>query len=90
MSLQTSYKILSASGQVLATPGVIAGMVVSDITTALTVKLYDYLSATSTVILNTLTLAAGAYDLKQVECATGCYATLAGTGTITFLLKSRD
>ncbi len=91
MAQQTTPVRLTASGQVLAGAGVVCDMIVSDITTALSVKLYDYLSGTSTVLLNTMTFpAVGYYNLGNKECTIGCYATLVGTGSITFGVKSRD
>lgn len=84
MMNRTTYKNLTASGQVLAGEGWVAGMYVNS-TSAGTVKLYDYLTASGAVIFNTITPAIGWHSLGNVHCATGCYAAIGTTLDVTFL-----
>ena len=81
--MRTSYVRLTGSGSVIAGEGVLCGMYVSS-TSSGTVKLYDYLSATSTVINNTITPAIGYHNLGNVHCTTGCYCQTTGTIDVTF------
>lgn len=82
------YLRLSASGQVKATAGLIAGFFVASNSSG-TVKLWDDTTATGTVILNTFTIpAVGVYNFPvPIAFNTGCYATLGGTADITFFYK---
>jgi hypothetical protein len=82
-----NYKTLAASGQVKATDGELVGILVST-STALTLKVWDSLSATGTAIVETTgTLSAGAYIPMPANFGTGCYVTIGGTGTITVFYK---
>jgi len=84
MRERTKYTNLTASGQVLAGEGWVAGMYVNSTSTG-TVKLYDYLTATGTVIFNTITPAIGYHSLGNVHCTIGCYAEVGPTLDVTFL-----
>jgi len=81
---RTTYTNLTESGQVKAGECWVAGMYVNS-TSSGTVKLYDYLSATGSVIFNTITPAAGYHSLGNVHCETGCYAEIGATIDVTFL-----
>jgi len=82
--LRTTYTNLTASGQVLAGEGWVAGMYVNS-TSSGTVKLYDYLTASGEVIFNTITPAVGYHSLGNVHCTIGCYAEVGATLDVTFL-----
>ena len=84
MRERTKYTNLTASGQVLAGEGWVAGMYVNSTSTG-TVKLYDYLTATGTVIFNTITPVIGYHSLGNVHCTIGCYAEIGATLDVTFL-----
>ena len=84
MRERTKYTNLTASDQVLAGEGWLAGMYVNSTSTG-TVKLYDYLTASGTVIFNTITPAIGYHSLGNVHCTIGCYADIGGTLDVTFL-----
>lgn len=82
-----NFKTLAASGQVKATDGELVGILVGT-STALTLKIWDSLSATGTVILETTgSLAVGAYLPIPASFGTGCYVTIGGSGTFTVFYK---
>lgn len=88
---RTTYKTpITNSAQILAGKGILSAMFVGSVGTTGTVKLYDSLSATATVIVDTHTLIAGYNNLGNIECLTGCYAELAGTPSVTFLTLAAD
>jgi hypothetical protein len=81
----TRAKNLSASGAVKTGYGSLTGIVINSHTSG-TLKLWDSLSATGTVLNNTITFAAGErfipfYDMTYT---TGLFATIGGTADITF------
>lgn len=83
-----TYVNLTASGQVLAAPGVLKGMYVNS-TNAGTVKIYDNTAGSGTVINNTITPAIGYHSLGDAACATGAYATIGGTALdVTFYVET--
>jgi len=76
-------KPLSASGLVASGAGMMAGILVGT-STALTIKVWDSLTATGTVIVDTtVALTAGTYLTIPAAFATGCYITIGGVGTFT-------
>lgn len=77
---------LTASGVVKAEQGVLIGVVVAS-STLLTIKLWDNASAGSgTVLLDTTAaITAPTYIPLPIAFANGCYATLGGTGSATFI-----
>ena len=80
-----SFVQANASTQVFAGKGIIKGILVSS-TTSGTLKIWDSLSATGTVLINTITPAAGTFiPLPNVQCNTGCYVTAANTIEYTIL-----
>lgn len=83
-----SYTNLSASALIKTGAGVVKGIVVNSHTSG-TLKLWDNTSAATTVLLNTITFAAGPNFIKlpAVEFSTGLYATIGGTADITLLWK---
>jgi hypothetical protein len=84
-----SYVHLTGSGQVIAGVGVLSGMYVNS-TSSGTVKLIDNLTGTGTVIYNTITPVIGYHNLGNINCTTGCYASLANTLDVTFHVKQSD
>jgi hypothetical protein len=76
---------LTASGQILGGPGQISGFYVSS-TTAGTIILRDALTATTPIIVNTITPAVG-WHACPAELANGGYASLSGTIDVTFMTR---
>lgn len=90
MNQVTKYVNLTASAIVQAGAGVLHGMYVNS-TSSGTVKLWDGLAATPTVINNTITPAVGFHFLGDVRFNTGLYAEMGGTSRdITFYIKIAD
>jgi len=84
-----TYTNLSASALVKTGAGVLKGIVVNSHSSG-TLKLWDNTSAATTVILNTITFAAGSgivLTFPAIEFSTGLYATIGGTADITLLWK---
>lgn len=83
-----TYTNISASALIKTGAGVLKGIVVNSHTSG-TLKLWDNTSAATTVLLNTITFAAGPNFIKlpAVEFSTGLYATIGGTADITILWK---
>ncbi len=81
-----TYTNLSASALIKTGAGVVSGLVVNSHSSG-TLKLWDNTSAATTVLLNTITFAAGSgivLDLgSDVQFSTGLYATIGGTADIT-------
>lgn len=74
---------LAASALAKAGPGVLGGIFVST-STALTIKVWDSLTATGTVILETTAaLTAGQFLRIPAGFGTGCFITVGGVGTFT-------
>ena len=86
MRSRTTYTKLTASGQVLAGEGWLAGMYVNTTTTG-SIALYDYLEATGDTLLmfNASSPSIGYHSLGNVHCTTGCYADLGAAADVTFL-----
>jgi len=77
---------LSASGSAKAGAGVLGGIYVGT-STALTIQIWDSLSASGTVILaTTAPLTAGQFINLPVAFNTGCFITVGGAGTFTVLV----
>lgn len=79
-----SYKNLSASGLVKTGHGVVKGIIVGSHTSG-TIKLWDNTSGATTVLVNTMTLAAGErwIPLFDATFTVGLYVTIGGTADIT-------
>lgn len=76
-------KPLAASGLVQSGPGVMGGILVGT-STALTIKVWDSLTATGTVILETTAaLTAGQFLRIPAAFSVGCFITIGGSGTFT-------
>ena len=79
---------VSASGLIVTGPGMINSIVVSS-GTALTIKLWDSLTASGTVILETTVAvtptAPFTLDIKAAH-ATGLFLTIGGTGAVTLMV----
>ena len=84
----TRYKNLSASAQVNAGQGVAVGVVINSHSSG-TLKLWDSLTATGSVLCNTMSFAVGErfIPLYNANFTTGLYATIGGTADITILYK---
>ena len=85
----SKYTNLSASAQIKSGGGTLYGVIVNSHTTG-TLKLWDSLTASGTVIMNTYTFATGSQVimlLQGVSFYTGLYATIGGTADITMLWK---
>lgn len=85
-----SYTNLSASALIKTGAGVVTGFIVNSHTSG-TLKLWDNTSAATTVLLNTITFAAGSGIVVNlgaaVQYTTGLYATIGGTADITLFWK---
>lgn len=85
----SKYTNLSASAQIKSGGGTLYGVIVNSHTTG-TLKLWDSLTASGTVIMNTYTFATGSQVImfpQGVSFYTGLYATIGGTADITMLWK---
>lgn len=80
--MQANYTNLTASALVKTGQGRLKGMYVNS-TTAGTIKFWDDVTATGTVINNTITPAVGYHNLGNVSFNTGLYATIGGTLNVT-------
>ena len=83
------YKNLSASGQIKAGAGYVSGIIVNSHTIG-TLKLWDSLTATGSVICNTIAFNNTDRTIFLLELAftTGLYATIGGTAAdITVVYK---
>jgi len=79
------YTNISASAQIKATPGAVYGFMVNSHTSG-TLKLWDNTAGSGTVLLNTITFAAGPQHFsfpQGVSFNTALYATIGGTADIT-------
>lgn len=81
-----SYTNLSASALIKTGSGVVSGFIVNSHTSG-TLKLWDNTSAATTVLINTITFAAGSGIIVNlpgdIVFSTGLYATIGGTADIT-------
>ena len=80
------YKNLSASASIKVGSGELSGVIVNSHTIG-TLKLWDSLTATGTVICNTITFASGErfIPLYNATFYTGLFATIGGTADITII-----
>ena len=76
---------ISADTLIKTGAGIAVGFVVNSHTSG-TIKIWDALSATGTVLFNTITLAAGPqyFNLFGAKFTTGCYVDIGGTIDLTF------
>lgn len=83
-----SYVNLSASALVKTGAGQIYGVIINSHTSG-TLKLWDNTAASSTVLCNTITFAAGErfIPLLGATFGTGLYATIGGTADLTILYR---
>lgn len=85
-----TYTNLSASALIKTGAGVVSGFIVNSHTSG-TLKLWDNTSAATTVLVNTITFAAGSGIVvnlgSDIEFSTGLYATIGGTADITLFWK---
>jgi hypothetical protein len=86
---RSTYTNISASALIKTGAGRVKGFMVNSHSSG-TLKLWDNTSAATTVLLNTITFAAGSglmFNLPDVEFGTGLYATIGGTADITIFWK---
>lgn len=83
VSESTGFKNTAASVQVKAGAGALLGFMCNS-STAGTAKLWDALTATGTVIINTMALTAGTFYPVPCRFSTGLFFTLGGTADVTF------
>lgn len=83
---QGKYTNLSASALLATGPGVLVGVVINSHSSG-TLKFWDNTSAATTVIFNTITLAAGErfVPLYGAKFTIGCYLTIGGTADVTVI-----
>jgi len=87
MPQNTKYTNLSASAQVRAGSGVLYGIIINSNTSG-TLKLWDSLTASGSIIMNTYTFVAGSSYISLppgISFYTGLFATIGGTADITIL-----
>jgi hypothetical protein len=82
------YKNLSASGLVKNGAGVATGVIIASHSSG-TLKLWDAVTATTPILVNTMTFAAGErfIPLYGACFTTGLYATIGGTADITIVYE---
>jgi hypothetical protein len=86
---RSTYTNLSASALIKTGAGRVKGFMVNSHSSG-TLKLWDNTSGATTVLLNTITFAAGSglmFNLPDVEFSTGLYATIGGAADITIFWK---
>ncbi len=83
-----AYKNISASALIKTGYGIVEGIIINSHTSG-TIKLWDNTSAATTVICNTMTLAASErfIPLYDINFSTGLYVTIGGTADITVVYK---
>lgn len=89
MDNRAKYTNLSASAAIKSAPGTLFGIVVNSHTNG-TLKLWDNTAGSGTVLLNTITFAAGPNFVSfpvGISFNTGLYATIGGTADITILWR---
>lgn len=82
------YKNMSASALIKTGAGELKGIVINSHSSG-TLKFWDNTSAATTVIFNTITLAAGErhIDLGDIAFNTGLYLTIGGTADVTVVYR---
>jgi len=85
---KNKYKNISASALVKTGAGKVVGVVIGSHTNG-TLKLWDNTSGATTVLVNTMTFAAGERFIPLYDAVfnTGLYATIGGTADITIIYK---
>ena len=79
-----NYKRITATGQVVKGAGSFGGFIVA--TGTPTITLYDGTSTSGTLVLNGLVAVAGTFYRLPVSFNTGLYASISGSGDITFFV----
>lgn len=83
------YKNISASALIKTGKGKVSGVVVNSHSSG-TVKLWDAVTATTPIIVNTFTFptGSGVYKFPEpIEFTVGLYATVGGTADITIIYE---
>ena len=82
------YKNISASGLVKTGSGKVVGVIINSHSSG-TLQLWDAVTATTPVLVNTMTFAAGERFVPLFDAAfsTGLFATIGGTADITIVYK---
>ena len=80
---------ISASAEISAGPGALAGIFVSSCSGSPTIKVWDNSAASGTVLVDTFTpVAATFYKYPDGAFNTGCYVTLGGTVSCTVFTRN--
>lgn len=84
----SKYKNMSASGLIKTGSGSVTAIIINSHSSG-TLKFWDNTSAATTVIFNTMTLAAGErfIDLYDANFTTGLYLTIDGTADVTVIYE---
>lgn len=82
----SSYKVLSSSGQIKDSDGILTGLFVSS-TNGGSFKVWDNTVASTTTLIDTTTASTGVFLLPETYFSTGCYVTITNTATITLFYK---
>jgi hypothetical protein len=82
-----SYKNISASTLVRTGAGQLLGIFVASASATPTIKVWDSLTAATTILVNTFTPSAGVFYPMPFSFGTGCFVTISGTVdcTVSFL-----
>lgn len=85
---KNKYKNISASGLVKTGAGKVVGVVIGSHSSG-TLKLWDALTATTPILVNTMTFGAAErfIPLYDAVFSTGLYATIGGTADITIVYR---
>ncbi len=85
---KTSMINLTASAQVKGSAGRLAGIFVSSASSVPTIKVWNALTATGTICIDTFTpVSATYYNFNFATCGTGIYVTIGGTVSCTVFYK---
>ncbi len=87
--VRMNYTNFTASSQILAGPGRVFGIIINSHSSG-TLKLWDALTATGNVVMNTYTFTAGSGYINfpgGIILGTGLFATIGGTVDLTILTK---
>jgi hypothetical protein len=77
---------ITSSTQITTGPGMLTGIFVSAASATPTIKVWDSLTASGTVLLDTFTPTAGqSYYFTPLGFSTGCYVTISGTVSCTIM-----
>lgn len=81
-------KNITATGLIYTGPGTVAGVIVNSHTSG-TIKLWDAITATTPVIVDTFTFptGSGSYPFFGAKFNVGLFATIGGTANVTLIIN---